>query len=116
MNTAELINTLSKGNVDSFKLSPRQHAWLISVAKKEGLYEDAGHGQGIINMPDARRFKISTCSILASGGSYVGTKSTGNYKCNLYYYIKFTDTGITEFRSAVDVDRIRREKYLFDII
>lgn len=53
----------------------------------------------------------------ASGGSYVGSKPTGNYGMSLYHHIRFTDTGYTEFNSHEECERIRRDtEHEFEVL
>lgn len=116
MTTLELVKILSKGR-NNFTLTAKQANWLKSVSKNDGIYSDSGNGDGIIAMEDKRRFKIKQCSVFASGGSYVGSRTIDKWSVKLYYMIQFSDTGITEFRSVDDVERIKAEGvHSFNII
>lgn len=114
MTTQDLISMFNKGNYDKFNVSGKQLQWLIDVARKECVYQDHGFAHFINLGLDV--YKIKACTVNCSGGSYVGKKQTGSYSIRLCHYIRYKDTGNTEFRESYELNGIRDRGYLFDII
>ena len=115
MTTSELITMFSKGNENYFHLSVKQRDWLISVAKQEGLHTDRGHGLSEI-VVDKKHYNVKQGSVLASGGSYVARKKINSWSCQLYYSIRFTDTGLTSYSNYTDIKHYQEQGYSFEII
>lgn len=115
MTSSELITLFSKGNENLISLSLKQRDWLLSVAKKEGILKDCGHGIYEVSIGE-KRYKIRQASVFASGGSYIGRRKLNSFRCELYYYIRFTDTGLTAYYNYTDIEYYKSKNFQFEII
>ncbi len=114
MKTTEIIANFMKG-YDKVTITEKQRSWLISVAKKEG-YKTSNYDQ-ILYLNDCY-YNIKNCKILASGGSFVGTKTiSGKYNMERLFHIKFTEgQQMTACYGRMDLERFNRENHPFVII
>jgi hypothetical protein len=112
MTTTEIIANFMKGGF-KVSISEKQKIWLIGQAKREGI--PVSFLGDAIYFEDCY-YKIQQCPRLCSGGSYVGTRIIqGRYNIEKLYTIKF-DNGNTFVYDHLEVERIRREGYEFEII
>lgn len=115
MTTTEIIANFMKGNF-IVTISQKQLDWLLGQANKEKIPIGFDGFGDTIYFEDCM-YTIRQCRRLASGGSYVGTKVIqGRYNIEKLYTVKFTDTGNTFVYNQTDVDRVKREGYVFEII
>ena len=72
MNTLEIISNFMKANT-VVTISEKQRSWLVGQAKKENLLVNNGW-YDCIYFEDCF-YQVRQCKTLASGGSYVGSRS-----------------------------------------
>jgi hypothetical protein len=115
MTTLEIIANFMKGSSKA-SISEKQKDWLLGQAKKDGISVGFDGWSDTIYFKDCF-YQIRNCKRLASGGSYVGTRVVqGRYNIEVFYTIRFTDTGHTFVHSQHEVERVKREGYQFEII
>ena len=115
MTTTEIIANFMKGN-SKVTISEKQKSWLIGQAKKEGVPMGYDGWHDTIYFDDCF-YQIKQCKTLASGGSYVGTRTIqGKYNIEKLFTVRFTDTGNTFVYGQHEVERVTREGYQFEII
>jgi hypothetical protein len=113
MNTQEVINLISKGT-NIFTLSPKQYNWIISVAKAENFYSFDGFNV-YIKLADKKVYRIKVQTTRISGGSYGGKRGTGNFICEVFYNVKFNETGYTAFINTIDFKHYQNQGHKFEI-
>ena len=112
MTTTEIIANFMKGN-SKVTITEKQKNWLIGQAKRENIPTSCNDA---IYFDDCY-YRIKQCRTLASGGSYVGTRTIhGKYNIEKLYTVRFTDTGYTFVYHQQELERITREGYQFEII
>lgn len=116
MKTIEIINSFMKGSSKA-SISEKQKNWLICQAKKEGIPVGYNGWHDLIYFDDCY-FSIRNCKRLASGGSYVGSRTVrGRYNIEKFYTIRFTEPPyLTGCYNQCDIDHFSRERIPYEII
>ena len=115
MNTLEIISNFMKANT-VVTISEKQRSWLVGQAKKENLLVNNGW-YDCIYFEDCF-YQVRQCKTLASGGSYVGSRSIqGRYNIEKLFAIRFTEnTKHTAVYNGTDLQHFTRENIGFEII
>lgn len=114
MTTNEILSAFMKGR-EKTSISEKQKSWLLSQAKKEGIKTHFDGFSESIYLNDCH-YKIKHCKVLASGGSYVGTRIIqGRFTIEKMYTIQFDSTGLTNVCNESDIKHYQTSGHAFKI-
>lgn len=113
MTTVEILASFMKGT-EKTTISVKQRAWLLKQAQQEKLLDA---DLDIIYLAGAQ-FVIRNCKVMASGGSYVGTRIVQDrYVLEKQYWIRFdAPPNMVTIARDTDIAYYKREGHSFKVL
>jgi len=117
MNALEVLQAISKGS-DKAAISEKQKAWFLRTCKSEKIPSNGPMEYTDYVYFDEFFVNIRNCKRLASGGSYVATRTIpGRYIIEKLYYIEFLNPPcMKQVCHDTDMDHFKREGHPFKIL
>lgn len=113
MTTTEIIASFTKGQSIA-TITDKQLNWLFSQARREKIPVSADNRCVYF---EGYMFITRPCKRLASGGSYVASRTVSNrHILEKMYPIRFTDTGFTDLVNEADLKYVKSTIHPFEII
>lgn len=114
MTTRELWDSISGGKSVA-QLTDKQRTFFLDLARAEKLFDVDNTS---VRFPDGMIVRVRNCYFIrgAYGGGLGKVPVNGKFKAQVFYMVRFLDTGNTEFTSADERASLDRRGFRYEIL